>query len=121
MFITGQKVVCINDTFAAGIAALYTALPKKNQTYVVRGCTVGVHHDGKGGRDEGVFTTYLVGLVNPCAASGAERGFLSDRFRPLEELTEDEIRALTEPITQVEEKVLVGHEHDDADWWKNAA
>lgn len=128
MFITGQKIVCINDTFAPGIAALYTMLPKKDTVYVVRGATVGVHHDGKGNREEGVFTVYVVGLTNPCAPSGRERGFLSDRFRALEELSESEIRALTNTNSDGNdepEKVLVGREWDEgrdtSDDWKKAA
>lgn len=120
MFITGQKVVCIDDTFSPQIASLYDALPVKDSVYVVRGSTVGVHHDGKGARDEGVITVYLIGIVNPRAASGAERGFLSDRFRPLEEMTEEQIKTENLPETE-REKVLVSHEHDDADWWKKAA
>lgn len=113
MFITGQKVVCINGKFAPQIAALYLALPKEGETYTVRGSTVGVHHDGKGTRVEGEICVYLVGLINPTGPKGNERGFLADRFKPLEELTTEEIVGEREP-----ELVKVGHDHDDADWWK---
>lgn len=116
MFINGQKVVCVDDKFDPSIAALFTALPKEGETYVVRGTTVGTHRKKAlgGEREEGVITVYLVGLVNPKGPTGRERGFLSDRFRPLEEITTEEI--IGEP-----EKILVAHEHDDADWWKKAA
>jgi hypothetical protein len=114
MFITGQKVVCINGTFTPEIAALYLALPKEGETYTVRGSTVGVHNDGRGTRVEGEICIYLVGLINPTGPKGNERGFLADRFRPLEELTTEEIIGDQEPVH-------IGVEHDDADWWKKAA
>jgi hypothetical protein len=84
MFVTGQKVVCVDDRFPLGIQKFYSALPKKDVVYVVRGTTVGVGLDGT----EGEICVYLIGLVNPCSSKPPhrERGFKADRFRPLDEL-----------------------------------
>ncbi len=80
----GQKIVCIDDKFVAGIAALYTALPKEGITYVIRDIRIGRHQPG----GEGDISLLLIGLVNPKANSRAalERGFSETRFRPLDEL-----------------------------------
>ena len=96
MFITGQKVVCVDDRFPLGIQKFYTALPKKDVVYVVRGTTVGVGLDGT----EGEICVYLVGLVNPCSNTPPhrERGFKAERFRPLEELETREVEEEPEEI-----------------------
>ena len=96
MFITGQKVVCVDDRFPLGIQKFYTALPKKDVVYVVRGTTVGVGLDGT----EGEICVYLVGLVNPCSNTPPhrERGFKAERFRPLEELDTREVEQEPEEI-----------------------
>jgi len=96
MFITGQKVVCVDDRFPLGIQKFYTALPKKDVVYVVRGTTVGVGLDGT----EGEICVYLVGLVNPCSNTPPhrERGFKAERFRPLEELDTREVEEEPEEI-----------------------
>lgn len=101
MFITGQKVVCIDDTFAPLAKQLYTALPVKDQVYVVRGMAPGIALNCKD--DE--LAVYLVGLHNPSSqkAPFREYGFKAERFRPLDELTTEEILGQTEP----EEKELV--------------
>jgi hypothetical protein len=80
----GQKVVCINDQFDAGIFQFYTALPKKDVVYVIREVKVGVNLKG----EMGEICVYLIGLVNPKSTQPPfpERGFNAERFRPLEEL-----------------------------------
>ena len=95
MFITGQKVVCIDDAFDATAKKLYTALPVAGKVYVVRGMAPGISTNCR----DNELAVYLIGLQNPCSGVPPFRefGFKAERFRPLEELTEEEIRALTEP------------------------
>ena len=78
----GDKVVCVDDKFPPDISKLYTALPVKDTTYVVRDIRLGINLTM-----EGDVSVLLIGLVNPKADSkaGLERGFRADRFRPLEE------------------------------------
>jgi hypothetical protein len=80
----GQKVVCINDEFPEAIRQFYTALPVKDVTYVVRQVCVGINPRGEAGE----VCLYLVGLHNPRSETPPfpERGFSSERFRPLEEI-----------------------------------
>lgn len=80
---SGQKVVCIDDTFPLGIEKFYVALPKKGVTYVIRDVTLGVNLQGQ----EGEIAITLVGLHNPKSATPPfpERGFKAERFRPLED------------------------------------
>lgn len=98
MFINGQKVVCVDDTFGP-IARFYTALPVKDKVYVVRGLAPAVEFIA--GKKEESIAVYLEGLVNPCSNTppNRERGFSCNRFVPLEELTEDQILALSKPAT----------------------
>ena len=93
-FNLGDKVVCVNDKFPPDIGKLYDALPVKDVTYVVRDIRLGINLTL-----EGDVSVLLIGLVNPKADSKAslERGFRADRFRPLEELQ-------NENSTTVEEK-----------------
>ena len=102
-FGVGDKVVCVDDKFPPDISKLYTALPVKDVTYVVRDIRLGINLTM-----EGDVSVLLIGLVNPKADSKAnlERGFRADRFRPLEELqnekrarqTDEEKKELLEPI-----------------------
>ena len=99
MFLTGQKVVCVDDVFHPEIAKFYTSLPVKDTVYVVRGTTVGISPR----LEEGEICVYLVGLQNPCSSKPPyrERGFKAERFRPLEELPpvmEEEHRSLIETV-----------------------
>jgi hypothetical protein len=82
-FNIGDKVVCVDDKFPPDISKLYDALPVKDSTYVVRDIRLGINLTL-----EGDVSVLLIGLVNPKADSKAnlERGFRADRFRPLEEL-----------------------------------
>jgi hypothetical protein len=99
----GDKVVCVDDKFPPDISKLYTALPVKDTTYVVRDIRLGINLTM-----EGDVSVLLVGLVNPKADSkaGLERGFRADRFRPLDELRseksaskpEGEKKELLQPI-----------------------
>lgn len=105
MFLTGQKVVCIDDVFPDIALLLYEQLPVKDKVYVVRGMSAGVGLDCK--TDE--LAVYLIGLVNPKSNTPPHRefGFKCERFRPLEELTEEEIRALTQDQPQEAELEMV--------------
>lgn len=93
--ITGQKVVCIDGHFDAAIKRFYTALPVEGVIYTIRGSTVGISPKG----EEGELCVYLVGIQNPCSNKPPhrERGFKAERFRPLQEMTEEEIMALSKP------------------------
>lgn len=95
MFINGQEVVCIDGKFSETIKQFYNALPFEGKTYTVRGMAPAISPT----YEEGEIAVYLVGLDNPCSNKPPfrERGFKMERFRPLTELTEEEIRALTEP------------------------
>ena len=96
----GDKVVCVDDKFPPDISKLYTALPVKDSTYVVRDIRLGINLTM-----EGDVSVLLIGLVNPKADSKAnlERGFRADRFRPLEELRNEK----KESATVEEKKELV--------------
>ena len=82
--IVGQKVVCIDDQFDPSLLQFYTALPRKDVVYVIREVKVGVNSKG----ELGEVCLYLIGLNNPKSATAPfpERGFNSERFRPLEEV-----------------------------------
>lgn len=87
MFITGQKVVCIDDKFTPHVLEYLIALPVEGKVYVVRGLAPGLNCEG--GPDIAV---YLVGLRNPLSnvAPFRERGFHCERFRPLDEVSGSE-------------------------------
>ena len=99
----GDKVVCVDDKFPPDIGKLYDALPVKDTTYVVRDIRLGINLTL-----EGDVSVLLIGLVNPKADSkaGLERGFRADRFRPLEELrnensaaqSDEEKKELLQPV-----------------------
>jgi len=82
--IVGQKVVCVNDTFPAAVSVLYQALPVKDRVYVIRAVSIGVNWKA----EPGEVCVYLIGLHNPRSETPPfpERGFNSERFRPLEEV-----------------------------------
>ncbi len=82
--VVGQKVICVDDKFPEWLLKFYTALPKKDVTYVIREVKVGVNHQN----DPGEVCVYLVGVNNPksIVPPFPERGFNSERFRPLEEV-----------------------------------
>ena len=77
----GQKVVCINDEFSDAVKKLYTHLPVKDVTYVIRNVELGANTKGEAGE----VCLHLIGLVNPPGSvpPHRERGFNAERFRPL--------------------------------------
>jgi len=81
--VVGQKVVCVDDVFPPEVAQFYAALPKKDATYVIRNVVMGVNWKA----EPGEVCLYLVGLNNPLSDKPPfpERGFNSERFRPLNE------------------------------------
>jgi hypothetical protein len=97
--ITGQKVVCIDDKAPESLKAFYTAWPKEGQVYTIRGSTVGISPNG----EEGEICVWLVELKNPTSSKPPhmERGFREDRFRPLDELTEEEFAVFPETEAQL--------------------
>jgi len=78
--------VCVDDRFDPEIAKFYTSLPKKDVVYVIREVKLGVSPQNTPGE----VCLYLIGLVNPRSSTPPfpERGFNSERFRPLEEVQE---------------------------------
>ncbi len=94
---SGDKVVCINDSWAGWVLNLYTSLPKKGETYTVRDVTIArvmpnapcLNDNNKivmdGGEPEIAIT--LVELQNPVDPFHANEGelcFNSNRFRLVE-------------------------------------
>ena len=81
--IVGGKVVCVDDKFPPEILKFYTSLPKKDVIYVIRNVSLGVNWNC----EPGEVCLYLIGLNNPKSnvPPFLERGFNSERFRPLEE------------------------------------
>lgn len=102
MFLTGQHVVCVDGNFPLGIEKYYTALPKEGKSYVVRGTAPGVSLK----MEEGEVAVYLVGLINPTSnkAPYRERGFKCERFRSVDELTDEEIAGFNKPKEEVEKE-----------------
>lgn len=94
MFLTGQKVVCVDDQFDPAVRKFYTALPVRDSVYVVRGLAPGITV-----KREDEIAVYLIGLTNPCSEKPPhrERGFKPERFVPLQELTEEQILAASQP------------------------
>ncbi|MDD2762916.1 MAG: hypothetical protein PHE83_02950 [Opitutaceae bacterium] len=91
--VKGQKVVCINDTFADFIRAIYTQLPVKGKTYTIREVFLGREKVVKGGDTAtvGLLLEELINSPDPFHAGQQELGFSSERFAPLEELPPGEI------------------------------
>jgi len=87
MFESGEKVVCVNDTFSQFERRIYRALPVKDSVYTVRESSLGRRKTGGG--DSGIsYRVLLEEIVNgpdpymhPDRAE--ELGFRSDRFAPL--------------------------------------
>ena len=88
MFMTGQKVVCVNDQFEAWVHKLYAELPKKNNTYTVREVYIGKQDlKDKDGGSVGITLKEIRNPIDPTCKSGPqELGFNSERFAPLEEI-----------------------------------
>ena len=88
MFVTGQKVVCINDQFEPWVFKLYKQLPKKDATYTVREVYIGKESlKDKDGGSVGIILKEINNPTDPTCKSGPqELGFNSERFVPLDEL-----------------------------------
>jgi hypothetical protein len=82
----GQKVVCVDDAAPAHLRQYYTTWIRKGTVYVVRGVFLGVDYQSANPGEVGV---YLLGIHNPLSnvPPFPERGFNSQRFRPIEEKT----------------------------------
>lgn len=89
MFITGQKVVCINDKFPNWALVLYDNLPIKNIVYTIRSASMGRSEIKDEGLDSMVECVTLVELkngVDPFYKGGVqELQFKAERFRPVQE------------------------------------
>lgn len=89
--VKGQKVVCINDSFSEFIRAIYLQLPVKGKTYVIREVFLGREKIVKGGDSAtvGLLLQELHNPPDPFHAGQQELGFSSERFAPLESVTEE--------------------------------
>ncbi len=90
--VKGQRVVCINDSFADFIKAIYAQLPVKGKTYTIREVFLGREKVVRGGDTAtvGLLLEELVNPPDPFHAGQQELGFSSERFAPLEELPPEE-------------------------------
>ena len=89
--IKGQKVVCINDTFAPFVRAIYKQLPIKGDTYTIREVFLGREKVVKGGDSAtvGLLLHELNNPPDPFHAGKQELGFSSERFAPLNEIPDE--------------------------------
>ena len=105
MFQKGQKVVCIDDQFPREVHVVYAQLPKKDSVYTVRAVYIGRgkmlnagHVKGLGnkpGDSDGEIGILLEELKNPADMfnlHGQELGFNAERFRSMEEISEDVVQ-----------------------------
>lgn len=94
MFLTGQKIVLVDDRWPAWVFQVYTQLPIKDQTYTVRKVCMRREDPRDKGSETATIAVLLQEMVNPndpTFKGESELGFRAERFRPLEELTETEI------------------------------
>jgi hypothetical protein len=91
--VKGQKVVCINDTFADFIRAIYAQLPVKGKSYTIREVFLGREKVVRGGDTAtvGLLLNELQNPPDPFHAGQQELGFSSERFAPLEEVPSEEV------------------------------
>jgi hypothetical protein len=89
--VKGQRVVCINDTFADFVKAIYAQLPVKGKTYTIREVFLGRERVVRGGDSAtvGLLLEELVNPPDPFHAGQQELGFSSERFAPFEELPDE--------------------------------
>lgn len=97
MFQNGQRVVCIDDQFEPWVYDLYTALPRKNQTYTVRAMGVGRSNPKFTVTDDAqikikaadfdilILLEELHNPDDPHSSIQQELGFRAERFAPLQE------------------------------------
>ena len=98
--IKGQKVVCINDTFAPFIRAIYKQLPTKGETYTIREVFLGREKVVKGGDSAtvGLLLEELTNPPDPFHQGKQELGFSSERFAPLEEIPDEATEEVEEAV-----------------------
>lgn len=94
MFDIGAKVVCINDTFPPAILNYMKNLPKKGSVYTVRDIIPA--NDWNGGETAAVLLAEVRNAPAPHRKQWGECGFAVDRFRELDELTDEERAAIAE-------------------------
>lgn len=109
----GNKVICVNDTFPAWVHKLYQQLPVKNETYTVRQVGLGREQlavaDGSGKLVKNGATEQSGGQVYVLVeelrngpdplCSARELGFSAERFRELDEVSEDESLEVEQVLT----------------------
>jgi hypothetical protein len=78
MFDINTKVICIDDTFPAGINDIYNALPRKGDIYTVRDIV-----PAQDFKMQGTCAVLLHELVNRPNRHGIEPGFQCSRFREI--------------------------------------
>jgi hypothetical protein len=90
--VKGQKVVCVNDTFAAPVRSLYQQLPVKDNIYTVREVFLGRERIIHGGDSAtvGLLLEEITNPPDPFHQGQQELGFSSERFAPLNELPDEE-------------------------------
>lgn len=106
--IVGEKVVCVDDEFRPIVRAFYDELPVKDKIYTIRSVSIGLgdfdsHKLENGGTEMRGFETVALLLnelhndIDKRTPSKEELKFNSERFRPLEEKTEEEILNMVVP------------------------
>ena len=86
MFDINSKVVCVDDSFPAGIHDIFNALPSKGAIYTVRDIV-----PAQDWKLKGTCAVLLHELVNRPNSHGIEPGFACHRFR---EPTAEELEAV---------------------------
>jgi len=92
----------VNDVFSPTVRSLYQQLPVKDTIYTVREVFLGREKIVKGGDSAtvGLLLEELVNPKDPFHQGEQELGFSSERFAPLNELSDEK--------AEVEEVVAVG-------------
>lgn len=87
MFVNGQKVVCVNDTFQDWVFALYNQLPIKGNVYTIRSSSVSRTDPKDTGMNSLEVSVLLEEIKNPIdphfKGGKQELAFKQDRFRAL--------------------------------------
>jgi hypothetical protein len=94
MFDIGSKVICVNDSFPAGVNDIFNALPSNGRIYTVRDIV-----PGQDWRLRETCAVLLRELVNRPNAHGIEPGFAPYRFR---EPTAAELEQAREAVITVD-------------------
>lgn len=122
MYRTGQRVVCIDDSFEPWVFDLFKALPKKNSIYTVRSVKPGrsnpsfvVDEDanlsiGAADFDILILLEELVNPDDPHSSIQQELGFRAERFAPLQEDLEENEEVELVGFGQEERGVSFGRE-----------